>query len=68
MAKYTIKAWDNAGPVSLPEPVNIEQALARAIELRDQGFSHVVLIAVETGVEAMLEDFLGGAEADAGGT
>ena len=58
MSHYTVKGWNNAGPLALKEPMPIERALQRALELRDEGFTQITLTDVDTQVEAQLDYFI----------
>ena len=51
MARYTIRASSNAGPIEFQERLTIEAALAKAEELRDAHFAHITLINHHTGLE-----------------
>ena len=51
MARYTIRASSNAGPIECQERLTIEGALAKAEELRDAHFTHITLINQVTGLE-----------------
>ena len=50
MARYILQARSVGGPVEFNEPLTIEQALARASELRDAHFDHITIINIRTGV------------------
>ena len=51
MARYIIKASNEAGPVEFNERLTIEAALAKAQELSDAHFTHITVINVLTGLE-----------------
>ena len=51
MARYTMRATNNAGVVEFLERLTLEAALERAQELRDAQFQHITLINHVTGVE-----------------
>jgi hypothetical protein len=58
VAYFTVKARDADGPISLPEPMTIERAVRKAFELRDEGFTQIILTNVETGFEAEVDRFM----------
>ena len=58
MSHYTVKGSNNAGPLALKEPMPIERALQRALDLRDEGFTQITLTDVDTQVEAQLDYFI----------
>jgi hypothetical protein len=51
MARYIIRASNNAGQIEFRERLTIDAALAKATELRDAGFRRITLLNAETGVE-----------------
>jgi hypothetical protein len=51
MARYIIRASNNAGQIEFRERLTIDAALAKAAELRDAGFRRITLLNAETGVE-----------------
>ena len=51
MARYIIRATGAAGPVEFRERLTIDQALDKALELRDAHFSHITLFNILNGVE-----------------
>lgn len=51
MARYIIRASNNAGQIEFRERLTIDAALAKATELRDAGFRQITLLNAETGVE-----------------
>lgn len=69
MARYTIKATNEEGELNLLDPLTIDHALRRAVELRDSGFRHIVLRNTETGAEVTdLEELMRGWKSDSGGS
>lgn len=66
MARYTIRARQNGGPVNFSEPLTIEAALRKAAELRDARYQHITLVNTDTGVEITdLEELVRGTIAPA---
>jgi hypothetical protein len=51
MARYIIRASNNAGQIEFRERLTIDAALAKVTELRDAGFRRITLLNAETGVE-----------------
>ena len=51
MARYIVRAKGAAGPIEFQQRLTIEDALAKARELRDAHFSHITIHNVFTGVE-----------------
>jgi len=51
LARYVLRATGEAGPVEFQKQLTIEQALAKAAELRDAHFSHITICNVRTRVE-----------------
>jgi len=51
MARYIIRASNNAGQIEFRERLTIDAALTKAAELRDAGFRKITLLNAETGVE-----------------
>jgi hypothetical protein len=51
MARYIIRASNNAGQIEFRERLTIDAALTKATELRDAGFRRITLLNAETGVE-----------------
>jgi len=51
VARYIVRATGAAGPVEIQQRLTIDQALAKARELRDAHFSHITIYNVLTGVE-----------------
>jgi hypothetical protein len=51
LARYVLRATGEAGPVEFQEQLTIEEALAKAVELRDAHFSHITICNVRSGVE-----------------
>lgn len=51
MARYVLRARGAAGPVEFQERLTIDQALAKAQELRDAHFEHITIFNVLTGIE-----------------
>jgi hypothetical protein len=51
MARYIIRASNNAGQIEFRERLTIDAALAKVAELRDAGFRQITLLNAETGVE-----------------
>ncbi len=51
MARYVIRATDDSGAVQFEDPMAIEAALQKAIELRDAHFRHITIVNTQTGVE-----------------
>jgi hypothetical protein len=51
LARYIIRATGAAGPVEFRERLTIDQALDKALELRDAHFSLITLFNVLNGVE-----------------
>lgn len=54
---YTITAKNGAGALAIG-PYNVQDALRRSIDLRDQGYESITLKSVETGVEVDVEQFM----------
>ena len=51
MARYILRASNEAGPVEFTERLTIDQALEKARELRDAHFEHITILNVLTGLE-----------------
>jgi hypothetical protein len=51
MARYTIRATGEAGPITFAEPLTIDAALLKARELRDAHFTHITISNALSGVE-----------------
>ena len=61
MARYIVRAKGAAGPIEFQQRLTIEDALAKARELRDAHFSHITIFNVLTGLEITdLEALMGG--------
>ena len=61
MAFYTIEATSGAGVVRMKSPLTAQEAYARTVELRHQGFTSIVAINTTTGrriaeVQRLLRD------------
>lgn len=70
MAHYTIQATSDDGELYLLDPLTIDQALQKAVELPDSGFHHIILRNAETGAEVadleeLMCDWKSGAEGSA---
>lgn len=69
MARYTIKAANEGGEVNLLDPLTLDEALHKTVELRDRGFRHISLRNSHTGVEvADLEELMRGWKSGAQGS
>ena len=69
MPRYTIKAANEGGEVNLLDPLTLDEALHKAVELRDRGFRHISLRNSRTGVEvAELEELMRGWKSGAQGS
>lgn len=51
LARYILRASNEAGPVEFTERLTIDQALEKARELRDAHFQHITILNVLTGLE-----------------
>ena len=51
MAQYVIRASTESGTIDFAEPLTLEAALEKAVELRDAHFRHITLINTHTAVE-----------------
>jgi hypothetical protein len=51
MARYTIRASSSGGDVDFINHLRIHEALDKAAELRDAGFTRITLLNAETGIE-----------------
>ena len=51
MARYIIQARSHAGPVEFQEPLTLDAALAKAVELRHAHFQHITLVNTRTGLQ-----------------
>ena len=69
VARYTIKAANEGGELNLLDPLTIDEALRKAVELRDRGYRHISLRNSQTGVEvADLEELMRGWKSGAEGS
>lgn len=50
MARYILRATGASGPVEFQQRLTIDEALAKAQELRDARFTHIAILNVLTGV------------------
>lgn len=67
MARYTIKAANEGGELNLLDPLTIDEALHKAVKLRDRGFRHISLINLQTeeevaDLEELMRDWKSGAQ------
>lgn len=64
MARYTIKARNKDGELNLLDPLTIDHALRRAVELRDGGYRNIVLRNAESGagVSDLMGDWTAGSD------
>lgn len=63
MARYIVRAKGAGGRVEFAEPLTIDQALAKVVELRKAHFEQITLFNIRTGLEITdLEDLLQGTE------
>jgi hypothetical protein len=61
VARYTINAINAQGELKLLEHLTLDEALHEAVELKDDGFRHIILTNTETGAEvADLEELMRG--------
>jgi len=61
MSYYTIEARNKDGlPFRMVGPMPAQAAVAKAVELRDLGFTDVKLVDAETLIEAKLDSFFHG--------
>lgn len=51
MARYILRARGASGPVEFRERLTIDQALAKAQELREAHFEHITIFNLLTGLE-----------------
>jgi hypothetical protein len=64
VARYIVRAHGEAGPVEFQQRLTIDQALAKAKELRDAHFTHITILNVRNGVEITdLEALMDGGDA-----
>jgi len=63
MARYIVRAKGAGGPVEFAEPLTIDKALAKVLELRKAHFEHITLFNIRTAIEITdLEELLQGSD------